>query len=345
MNKNISEKPVVYVGIRTYNSEDYINKCLSSVLKQTYPNMSVVIFDDASTDETMRNIKLWKYKFERNNIPFSVKSATKNKGCGASFEQLARNVAGQMQNNDIFVMIDSDDEFRRNSAIEEVVRKLESDNANICISGFRLTGNTDLALNQQGGLPHNKMAEKLARSGGVTVVEMPEIASNVDSIGWTKIVRGNIFKKYMDLYPKDVDENMKVCEDFPSLNMLLFKDAKITGVEDPIYDYFKHAQSSTTQVRPEDFSVVRIGWLKATQSMSKNNPELFVDDAEKYVNNFLKTKYEVISNIVHMKKDQLKNFTVADFQSVFKKEIDCSELGIDTVNTNQFLLNKKRKQM
>lgn len=54
----------VFIGIRTHNSMQYIDKSLQSVYKQTYPNLHLVIYDDASTDGTLQKLESWQKKFE-----------------------------------------------------------------------------------------------------------------------------------------------------------------------------------------------------------------------------------------------------------------------------------------
>jgi alpha-1,3-rhamnosyltransferase len=44
--------PLVSVAIPAYNHAHYIDACLTSVYKQTYPNIELVVIDDGSTDET-----------------------------------------------------------------------------------------------------------------------------------------------------------------------------------------------------------------------------------------------------------------------------------------------------
>ena len=54
--------PLVSIFIVTYNSALFIRECLDSVLAQDYPNMEVVIGDDASTDNTVEIIHEYQQK-------------------------------------------------------------------------------------------------------------------------------------------------------------------------------------------------------------------------------------------------------------------------------------------
>lgn len=44
--------PIVSVLIPTFNSEKYLRKAIDSALRQTYPNIEIIVHDDASTDGT-----------------------------------------------------------------------------------------------------------------------------------------------------------------------------------------------------------------------------------------------------------------------------------------------------
>ena len=44
----------------TYNSSDTIKQCIGSILKQTYENFNLFVFDDCSTDDTVEKIKAFK---------------------------------------------------------------------------------------------------------------------------------------------------------------------------------------------------------------------------------------------------------------------------------------------
>lgn len=45
--------PLISVIVPTYNVQDYIRECLSSLLSQTYPNFEIIVCDDCSSDGTI----------------------------------------------------------------------------------------------------------------------------------------------------------------------------------------------------------------------------------------------------------------------------------------------------
>ena len=63
---------LVSVLIPAYNHEKYIKKAIESVLNQTYKNIEVIVEDDCSTDNTVREIK--KIKDKRLKTIFSKKN-------------------------------------------------------------------------------------------------------------------------------------------------------------------------------------------------------------------------------------------------------------------------------
>ena len=67
-------KPTVSVVIVTWNSEDFIDGCLTALFDQTYPHLDVIIVDNYSTDHTLEiihayhNLRLFK---QNENLGFS----------------------------------------------------------------------------------------------------------------------------------------------------------------------------------------------------------------------------------------------------------------------------------
>lgn len=54
--------PLVSIALCTYNGEKYLNQQLNSIIHQTYPNLEIIIVDDASTDGTINIINSFQEK-------------------------------------------------------------------------------------------------------------------------------------------------------------------------------------------------------------------------------------------------------------------------------------------
>ena len=57
--EDISKKPLVSVGVLTYNSAKTVLETLESIKAQTYENIELIISDDASKDNTVEVCKKW----------------------------------------------------------------------------------------------------------------------------------------------------------------------------------------------------------------------------------------------------------------------------------------------
>lgn len=91
---------LVSVIMPNYNTEDFIEESVESVLKQTYHNFELIIVDDLSTDNSVRKIKELQKLDERIKL-----IELKNNGGAAN----ARNIAIEHANGEFIAFIDSDD--------------------------------------------------------------------------------------------------------------------------------------------------------------------------------------------------------------------------------------------
>ena len=132
--------PLVSIGIPVYNVEPYIEKCLLSVLNQTYENIEILVVDDLGTDNSMRIVS----KLQRNTprgAYLKIITQSKNGGSGE-----ARNaVINQAQGKYLF-FLDSDDYIEPNT-IELMVEQAESNQTDVVIASLRkVVWNTDKEL-------------------------------------------------------------------------------------------------------------------------------------------------------------------------------------------------------
>jgi cellulose synthase/poly-beta-1,6-N-acetylglucosamine synthase-like glycosyltransferase len=92
--KTKKQKIKVSFYIPCFNAEDYIERCIESILKQTYPVGEIIIVDDGCQDKTIEKALKYNVKIIKNK---------KNKGLAFS-----RNRAIEEARNNIIASVDSD---------------------------------------------------------------------------------------------------------------------------------------------------------------------------------------------------------------------------------------------
>ena len=79
---------LVSVTIVTYNSGRFIKRCLESVLEQKYPNLEVIVIDNASTDGTVDLLEQFSDTCQIHYNDENIGFAAAQKNSGAKFKSL-----------------------------------------------------------------------------------------------------------------------------------------------------------------------------------------------------------------------------------------------------------------
>jgi len=53
---------LVSIVVPVYNVEKYLDRCLNSIVNQTYSNLEIILVDDGSTDTSGKIQREWKMK-------------------------------------------------------------------------------------------------------------------------------------------------------------------------------------------------------------------------------------------------------------------------------------------
>ncbi len=116
----------ISILIPVYNSELFLNKCLESVINQTYENLEIIIINDGSIDNSKTIIN------DYAKLDSRIKTIHKeNGGLGSAIKAGLKLVSSQF-----LTFIDSDDWFELN-AIEELVKIIILENADMVSFGIR----------------------------------------------------------------------------------------------------------------------------------------------------------------------------------------------------------------
>lgn len=108
---NNQNLPIVCLCVPTYNSGDTLVETLDSLLQQTYPNICVLVIDNASTDNTVDIANSYKEKFDR----IQVLPYQRNVGGAGNFTRCI-----QLAEGDYMAIYHSDDIYTPTMVAEQV---------------------------------------------------------------------------------------------------------------------------------------------------------------------------------------------------------------------------------
>lgn len=113
-------QPLISIVVPVYNVEKYLNKCINSLVNQSYKNLELILVNDGSKDKSGNICDEWKSKDNR------IKVIHKENGGLSS----ARNVGMDCANGDFISFVDSDDWVDK-KFIECLYNQLEINHADI----------------------------------------------------------------------------------------------------------------------------------------------------------------------------------------------------------------------
>ena len=112
--------PLISVIVPVYNVEEYLDRCVESIVNQTYQNLEIILVDDGSTDSSGKKCDKWANKDNR-----IVVIHKKNGG-----QSSARNQALKIAKGDLIGFVDSDD-YIDSTMYEKLIDCLNNNNCDI----------------------------------------------------------------------------------------------------------------------------------------------------------------------------------------------------------------------
>lgn len=216
---------MISIVLPVYNAEKYIDRCIESVINQSYVDYELLIIDDGSTDST-RDICL-KYTYNDERIRYFYQ---KNKGPSA-----ARNQALKLSKGNYIVFIDSDDYYEKNY-LTVLLDLLERNDADIAVCNFYRENfvTKEKYINDTGKqavIYFNEDSEKIIYD------------KRIEGYLWNKIFKRSLFDNI--LFPDDIN----LCEDlFVLVKIICKNDIKIIYTSSALYNYVMNTDGITDSI-------------------------------------------------------------------------------------------------
>lgn len=115
---------LISIVVPVYNVENYLDRCVKSIIAQVYTNIEIILVDDGSSDNSGKICEKWKEKDKR-----IIVIHKKNGGLSS-----ARNAGIEIAKGKYIAFVDSDDYISKNM-YSELYRVLKQNNSDIAICG------------------------------------------------------------------------------------------------------------------------------------------------------------------------------------------------------------------
>ena len=246
MQKNI----LISVIVPVYNVEQYLERCVDSILAQTYSNLEVILVDDGTKDSGGLICDAYAQKDTR------VRVIHKENGGLSS----ARNAGIDIAQGEYISFVDSDD-WIEPDALEKLLNTAIQNQVELVIGGRwdvkAKTGEKTLGL----------CPEKME------VVSAEEAVSRIfrwdhcDSASWDKLYHRRLFQQIRFPYGM-------IVEDVPIMYKIVLDAGHVAFLNKPIYNYFHREGSITTSKLSEKTFHFSRHTSKILPDIQQNHPNL-----------------------------------------------------------------------
>lgn len=320
----------ISVIVPVYNVEEYLKKCLDSLVNQTYEELEVIVVDDGSTDNSGAICDEYADKYENVMVIH-----TENHGLSA-----ARNVGIENSNGEYIAFVDSDDWVDTNT-FEVAIKMLLDNNADVSI--FSLLPEYDTET------------EQTIDNYDVNICNQKELFNLVlDSdfvcgYAWNKLYKREL------MGDQRFDETLLSCEDLDFCSKYAVKCNSAVYTKAKFYHYRQRNDSMTGEYK---YNVRKLSVLTAYENIMPIFDEYDTEDYFILERNYLKIALNIKGRMILSKvKDQnVSDRLNAIEKKYFKKVIADSNNSLSVkaniiitkffpgllLKLKQFVLKKRR---
>lgn len=246
---------LVSVVLPIYNVEMYLERCIESIVNQTYKNLEIILVDDGSPDHCPQICDEWGKKDSRVRVVHKV-----NAGLG-----MARNTGIEHATGKYICFFDSDD-YVKTDTIEKIVGLAEKVNADIVTFGYSNVDNNGLVKSEY--VPCT--VKEIFHGKEVQEEFLPDmLAERKESVNkrlhmsaWASLYSMKLIKENGW---KFVSEREIIAEDVYSL-LVLYKSVQCVAVlSEALYFYCDNGASLTHTYRKDRYKKIEKFYIETTQ--------------------------------------------------------------------------------
>ena len=215
------ESPLISVIVPVYKVEEYLARCVDSILGQTYRNLEILLVDDGSPDRCGEICEEYAARDTR------IRVIHKENGGLSS----ARNAAIDVAQGEYLGFVDSDDWIEPETYEALLEMALQENVKLVCGGRYDVSSKTG---EKKVGLcpPKREVISGEELCGRIFTWD------NVDSAAWDKLYHRSLFRELR--YPLGM-----ICEDMPTTYRIALDAGRVRMLIRPLYNYFHRPGSIT----------------------------------------------------------------------------------------------------
>ena len=259
--------PKISVIVPVYNVEKYLEKCVNSILNQTFKDFELILIDDCSPDNSGRMCD------EFNDERIKVIHLKKNEGISN-----VRNTGLQATKGEYIFFVDSDD-FIGADTLKEVVEIIDENNSDIVIFGYKKILEIDGAIKSEQDVSYKDCNLKSKKEIADVVLDLKKLTlidAACNKFYKASVIKNNNLKyPYGEIY-EDTEFNLQILSYINSM----------TVINKCYYNYMQRESSGSIT---KSYNPKKIVYLKKRCETLNNylkSQNLFNGENEKICNYF-----------------------------------------------------------
>lgn len=281
------EKALISIIIPVYKVEKYLEKCIQSLINQTYENLQIILVDDGSPDNCGKICDEYAKKDHR------IEVIHKSNG-GLSD---ARNKGLEIAKGEYIGFVDSDD-YIEADMYEVLYNLLKQYNADVSICNFYTVSQGKIAIkNAENGIKEYNRIE---------ILKEVLLDNNIQSYAWNKLYKKELFDEIK--YPVG-----KKYEDIGTTFYLLEKCNKVVVTGKPEYYYINRQDSIVNNVTETTITDYIELIMQRYDYIEENIKELSSYNKD-YLKRILKTAEQDIKNL-----NEVGDYTKRKYEELYNK--------------------------
>ena len=297
------ENDKISVIVPVYNASKYLEKCLRSIINQSYKNLEIILINDGSSDESLKICN--KYK----TIYSNIKVIDLIKNCGVSY---ARNQGILNLSGKYIIFIDADDWLEYNM-IEILYSNLIESNSDISICDYYINYEDKEEV-------HNNLTDDEIIIDKEIMYKYLIDENYFGGYLWNKMFK----KEIIDDFKLKFNEEVKICEDLLFIAELLKNINKIIYCPSQKLYHYRRTQSSAVNFSYSEKDTTKLIPLKYLIDNNIAFDRLFYDYVilncqSIYILKKIGKNDEIM--LKKMKKEAKKYFTLALKNEKWQKKI------------------------